>query len=78
MGILLVINIIDSKNIIDNKPLHIRNTVTKLTVFAIAKEVLVTLLVILILTSTVLVRRTLTNLEMRTVGLKLIVRHHYL
>jgi hypothetical protein len=70
--ILLVINIID------NNPLRIRDAVTKPAILMIAQEVPFTSLVILILTNTVLVRRTITNLEMRTVRVKLVVGHHCL
>ena len=69
-GILLVINIID------NNPFHIRDAVTIFAIFTITKEVLITLLMILILTS--LKRRTITNIEMRTVSMKLVVGHHCL
>ena len=70
--ILLVINIID------NSPLHIRDSMTKLTILTIAKETIVALLMILILAITVLIGRAIANLEMRTVGVILVVSHHCL
>jgi hypothetical protein len=51
---------------------------TKLTILTIAKETLITLLMVLILAITVLVGTTITNLEIRTVGVILVVGHHCL
>jgi len=49
---------------------------TKLTILTITKEALITLLMILVLASAILIRRTIANLEMRTVSMEPIVSHH--